>query len=148
VYNQLFIRESKKLDIEAGLRAEQTNVFYDLSPENIYYSQNDSYKYFNLYPNIRITYKINSNNSLSGYINKRVDRPGEPELRVFPKYDDPELLKVGNPYLRPQFLFQDITDLSGIRSPGFTALIIQTISMPLSTRYIITLEAQLTGVWN
>ena len=32
-----------------------------------------------------------------------VDRPGEPELRIFPKYDDPELLKVGNPYLRPQF---------------------------------------------
>ena len=98
-----WVRESKKFDIEAGLRAEQTNVFYDLSPENIYYSQNDSYSYFNLYPNIRISYKINSNNSLSGYINKRVDRPGEPELRVFPKYDDPELLKVGNPYLRPQF---------------------------------------------
>jgi outer membrane receptor protein involved in Fe transport len=33
----------------------------------------------------------------------RVDRPGEPELRIFAKYDDPELLKVGNPYLRPQF---------------------------------------------
>ena len=98
-----WVRESKKFDIEAGLRAEQTNVFYDLSPENIYYSQNDSYSYFNLYPNIRISYKINNNNSLSGYINKRVDRPGEPELRVFPKYDDPELLKVGNPYLRPQF---------------------------------------------
>ena len=34
--------------------------------------------------------------------NRRIDRPGEPELRIFPKYDDPELLKVGNPYLRPQ----------------------------------------------
>jgi outer membrane receptor protein involved in Fe transport len=33
----------------------------------------------------------------------RVDRPGEPELRIFAKYDDPELLKVGNPYLRPQY---------------------------------------------
>jgi len=32
-----------------------------------------------------------------------IDRPGEPELRLFPKYDDPELLKVGNPYLRPRF---------------------------------------------
>jgi hypothetical protein len=32
-----------------------------------------------------------------------VDRPGEAELRIFPKYDDPELLKAGNPYLRPQF---------------------------------------------
>lgn len=78
-------------------------VFYILSPENIYYSQDDSYHYFKLFPSVRITYKINDKNSLSGYINKRVDRPGEPELRVFPKYDDPELLKVGNPYLRPQF---------------------------------------------
>jgi outer membrane receptor protein involved in Fe transport len=98
-----WVFESKKIDIEAGLRAEQTNVFYDLSPLNIYYPRNDSYNYFKLYPNIRLSYKINQNNSLSVYFNKRVDRPGEPELRVFPKYDDPELLKVGNPYLRPQF---------------------------------------------
>lgn len=98
-----WIREGKNIEIEAGLRAEETSVFYNLSPSNIYYDQNDSYNYFNLYPNIRLTYKINPNNSISGFINKRVDRPGEPELRVFPKYDDPELLKVGNPYLRPQF---------------------------------------------
>lgn len=98
-----WVHESKKLDIEAGLRAEQVNVFYNLSPDNIYYLQNDAYDYFNLYPNIRLTLKINGSNSISGYMNKRVDRPGEPELRVFPKYDDPELLKVGNPYLRPQF---------------------------------------------
>jgi outer membrane receptor protein involved in Fe transport len=98
-----WIFESRKIDIEAGLRAEQTDVFYDLDPTNIYYPQNDAYHYFNLYPNIRLTYKINKNNSLSAYHNRRIDRPGEPELRVFPKYDDPELLKVGNPYLRPQF---------------------------------------------
>jgi outer membrane receptor protein involved in Fe transport len=98
-----WVLESRKIDIEAGLRAEQTKVYYDLSPSNIYYPRNDSYRYFNLYPNTRLTFKINQNNSLSAYFNKRVDRPGEPELRVFPKYDDPELLKVGNPYLRPQF---------------------------------------------
>jgi outer membrane receptor protein involved in Fe transport len=97
-----WVFESRKIDIEAGLRAEQTKVFYDLSP-NSYYPRNDSYNYFNLYPNTRLSYKINQNNSLSVSFNKRVDRPGEPELRVFPKYDDPELLKVGNPYLRPQF---------------------------------------------
>lgn len=98
-----WVMETRKFDIEAGIRAEQTNVFYDLDPLNIYYPRNDSYNYFNLYPNTRFTLKINSNNSLSAYFNKRVDRPGEPELRVFPKYDDPELLKIGNPYLRPQF---------------------------------------------
>ena len=32
-----------------------------------------------------------------------IDRPGEDILRIFPKYDDPELLKIGNPVLRPQY---------------------------------------------
>jgi outer membrane receptor protein involved in Fe transport len=97
-----WILEAKKIDVEAGIRAEETKVFYDLDEANIYYPRNDSYDYFNIYPNIRVTYKINKNNSVSAYFNRRIDRPGEPELRVFPKYDDPELLKVGNPYLRPQ----------------------------------------------
>ena len=98
-----YVLEKPNYDIEAGLRLEQTDVFYDLAPENIYYQQNDAYDYFKLYPNVRFTYKINDRNNLSAFYNRRVDRPGEPELRVFPKYDDPELLKVGNPYLRPQF---------------------------------------------
>ena len=98
-----YVYERPQYDVEAGLRAEQTEVFYDLAPENIYYSRNDAYQYFKLFPNIRLTWKINMRNNLSLFYNRRVDRPGEPELRVFPKYDDPELLKVGNPYLRPQF---------------------------------------------
>lgn len=98
-----YVLEKPKYDIEAGLRAEYTKVFYDISPENIYYKQNDSYDYFKFFPNVRLTSKLNSNNIISVYFNRRVDRPGEAELRIFPKYDDPELLKVGNPYLRPQF---------------------------------------------
>ncbi|PHN02144.1 outer membrane beta-barrel protein [Flavilitoribacter nigricans] len=98
-----YILEKRTFDIEGGLRAEQTNVFYDISPENTFYPENDAYDYFELYPNIRLTFKISEQNNLSLFYNRRVDRPGEPELRIFPKYDDPELLKVGNPYLRPQF---------------------------------------------
>jgi outer membrane receptor protein involved in Fe transport len=98
-----YLWEREKYDIEAGLRAEQTDVFYDLDPVNAYYPNNDKYDYFKLFPSVRYTYKLNDNNKLSAFYNRRIDRPGEPELRVFPKYDDPELLKVGNPYLRPQF---------------------------------------------
>ena len=98
-----YLLEREKYDVEAGLRAEQTNVFYNLDPVNAYYPENDKYNYFELFPSVRLTYKLNDNNKLSAFYNRRVDRPGEPELRVFPKYDDPELLKVGNPYLRPQF---------------------------------------------
>jgi outer membrane receptor protein involved in Fe transport len=32
-----------------------------------------------------------------------VDRPNEVDIRIFPKYDDAEIIKVGNPGLRPQF---------------------------------------------
>ena len=108
---------------KAGLRAEHTDVFYNLAPENIYYDENDSYRYFRLFPNMRFTFKLDDHHRISLFYNHRVDRPGEPELRVFPKYDDPELLKVGNPYLRPQFTqtFEDsIQEKMGnrIRIPG------------------------------
>lgn len=98
-----YLLEKENYDVEAGLHAEQTNVFYDLDPVNAYYPDNDKYDYFELFPSVRFTYKLNDNNKISAFYNRRIDRPGEPELRIFPKFDDPELLKVGNPYLRPQF---------------------------------------------
>jgi outer membrane receptor protein involved in Fe transport len=98
-----YLLEKERFDVEAGLRAEQTDVSYELDPQNAYYPSNDKYDYFELFPSVRFTFKLNDKNKLSLFYNRRVDRPGEPELRVFPKYDDPELLKVGNPYLRPQF---------------------------------------------
>lgn len=74
-----------------------------MDPANIYFDENDAYNYFKLFPNVRLTYKINQQNRFSVFYNRRIDRPGEPELRMFAKSDDHELLKVGNPYLRPQF---------------------------------------------
>ncbi len=98
-----YIYERPRYAIEAGFRVEQTNVYYEISPENIYYNQNDKYDYLELFPNVRLSYRMNSDNNISVFFNRRVDRPDEATLRIFPKYDDPELLKVGNPYLRPQF---------------------------------------------
>jgi len=97
------VHESEKLDIEGGLRLEQTYVAYDIDPANIYYTKNDAYNEFKLFPNVRVTWKLNTTNRLSAFYNKRIDRPGEFELRPFPKYDDPEVLRTGNPYLRPQY---------------------------------------------
>jgi outer membrane receptor protein involved in Fe transport len=50
-----------------------------------------------------LAYKFNDSNKLSVFYNRRVDRPNEVDIRIFPKYDDAELIKVGNPALRPQF---------------------------------------------
>lgn len=98
-----YIFESRYIDIEAGIRAENASIKYQIDPANIYYNKDESYHTPSLFPNIRFTYKINDNNKLSLFYNRRIDRPGEFDLRPFPKYDDPELLKTGNPYLRPQF---------------------------------------------
>lgn len=98
-----YVHERPRYAIEAGFRVEQTNVEYDIPADNIYYPTSDSYDYFDAFPNVRLTYKLSDDDTLSAFYNYRIDRPGEPELRIFPKYDDPELLKVGNPYLRPQY---------------------------------------------
>ena len=95
------VAELEKIDIEAGLRSEYTTVSYDFAPNQ--YFKNDSYNYFDLFPNARLTYKLNRTNKISLFYNRRIDRPGEDILRIFPKYDDPELLKIGNPMLRPQY---------------------------------------------
>lgn len=97
------VRETKGYAVEGGVRAEQAKVRYTLDPANIYYPQSDRYDYFRLYANARLTLNLADATHASVFFNNRVDRPGEQELRVYPKYDDPELLKVGNPYLRPQF---------------------------------------------
>ena len=97
-----YVRESKKVDVEAGFRFEPSVVNYKLDPANQYY-QNNAYQYFPLFPNVRFTFKLNENNTLALFHNRRVDRPVEFDVRPFPKYDDPELLKTGNPNLRPQF---------------------------------------------
>lgn len=95
------VAEFRKTDIEAGLRAEYTSVKYEFAP-NQYFTEN-KYDYFSFFPNVRLTLKANKSNKISIFYNRRVDRPGEDILRIFPKYDDPELLKIGNPLLKPQF---------------------------------------------
>lgn len=97
-----YIWQKKNFDLEAGMRFEPTDVKYRLDPANAYYSTT-SYKYLPLFPNIRFTRNLNENNIFSLFYNRRVDRPGEFDVRPFPKYDDPEVLKTGNPALRPQF---------------------------------------------
>jgi outer membrane receptor protein involved in Fe transport len=100
LYSNL-VAEFKKFDIEAGFRAEYVAVEYSFAPNK--YFKDDKYDYFNIFPNVRFTFKPNNNNRISLFYNRRIDRPGEDILRIFPKYDDPELLKIGNPHLRPEY---------------------------------------------
>lgn len=97
-----YIFESKKIEAEIGLRVEYVNLQYKVNPNHNTY-KSDGYNYTQPFPNIRLAYKINDQNKISIFYNRRVDRPNEVDIRIFPKYDDAEIIKVGNPALRPQF---------------------------------------------
>lgn len=96
------IYEVKQLEAEFGLRVESVDLIYEVDPNHDTYSS-DGYDYFLLFTNARITYNLNEKNKFSVFYNCRVDRPDEVVIRIFPKYDDAEIIKVGNPALRPQF---------------------------------------------
>ncbi|TAE23835.1 MAG: TonB-dependent receptor [Cytophagales bacterium] len=97
-----YVYESQHWEAEAGLRYEYVNLNYDVNPNHPVY-KSDGYAYSQPFPNLRFTYKINDRNRLSVFYTRRVDRPNEVDIRIFPKYDDAEIIKVGNPALQPQF---------------------------------------------
>lgn len=97
-----YIIENKNWEAELGLRIEFVKIQYEVNPNHIVY-KSDGYHYTQPFPNVRLAYKINEHNKLSIFYNRRVDRPNEVDIRIFPKYDDAEIIKVGNPALRPQF---------------------------------------------
>jgi len=97
-----YIFENKKWEAELGLRIEYVKIQYDVNPNHNTY-KSDGYNYTQPFPNGRLAYKINDRNKISIFYNRRVDRPNEVDIRIFPKYDDAEIIKVGNPALRPQF---------------------------------------------
>lgn len=97
-----YVLENKKYELEVGLRVEYVNVNYQVNPNHPTYKSN-GYNYTQPFPNVRAAYKFNDNNKISLFYNRRVDRPNEVDIRIFPKYDDAEIVKVGNPSLNPQF---------------------------------------------
>ncbi|MGC4232002.1 MAG: TonB-dependent receptor [Niabella sp.] len=97
-----YVFENENWEAELGLRLEYVKIRYDVEPGHNTYSS-DGYRYTQPFPNLRLAYKLNDNNKISLFYNRRVDRPNEVDIRIFPKYDDAEIIKVGNPALKPQF---------------------------------------------
>ena len=97
-----YVFESQRVELEAGVRLEGVRLNYDVNPDHNTY-KSDGYRYVQPFPNVRAAYKFDDANKLSLFFNRRVDRPNEVDIRIFPKYDEPELIKVGNPALQPQY---------------------------------------------
>ncbi len=97
-----YVFENERIELEGGVRLESVIVDYDVNPNHNTY-RSDGYRYLQPFPNVRAAWKFNDANKLTIFVNRRVDRPNEVDIRIFPKYDEPELIKVGNPALQPQY---------------------------------------------
>lgn len=97
-----YVFESQHIELEGGLRVEAVDLRYDVNPDHNTY-RSDGYQYIQPFPSVRLALKFDDDRKLSFFLNRRVDRPNEGDLRIFPKYDEPELIKVGNPALQPQY---------------------------------------------
>jgi len=97
-----YVLESPRIEFEGGLRVEETRLNYDVNPDHNTY-ESDGYRYLQPFPNLRVALKVDDAHRITFFANRRVDRPNEVDIRIFPKYDEPELIKVGNPGLQPQY---------------------------------------------
>jgi hypothetical protein len=97
-----YLVENRKWEAEMGIRLEYVSLTYKVNPMHNTY-KSDGYTYVQPFPSLRLGYKMKGNDRLTLFFNRRVDRPNEVDIRIFPKYDDAEIIKVGNPSLKPQF---------------------------------------------
>lgn len=90
----------KKFGYQVGLRGEAANTLSTLVTTQEKFS-ND---YLNLFPTIHLSEKFNKEQELQISYSRRVNRPNTRTLNPFKDYSDPYNVRVGNPYLKPEYI--------------------------------------------
>ncbi len=99
-YNRKF---GKKLNVQAGLRMENTHYMGDLIAENNQSGKRVKNDYTELFPSAAITYSFTEKIGLNATYSRRIDRPSYQDLNPFEFKLDELTFQRGNERLRPQF---------------------------------------------
>lgn len=101
--NAVYINFSKplssKLNMQLGLRAEQTIAKGDQRTTNVQFNRN----YIQVFPTAYLQYAANEKNNFVLNYGKRIRRPDYQSLNPFVEFLDRYTYEQGNPYLKPQF---------------------------------------------
>ena len=84
--------------LQSGVRVEETDVHTD----QIIGDLRSSHSYFRAYPSLHADYQLDEEQSLSGGLSRRVNRPDPEDLDALVDYQDIHNLRAGNPDLLPQ----------------------------------------------
>ncbi|WP_069659705.1 outer membrane beta-barrel protein [Arcticibacter eurypsychrophilus] len=88
----------RKLDIQLGIRAENTNG----KGEEVLSNENFERNYFQLFPSAFFTFNVNKKNRLTLNLSRRVDRPAYSSLNPLLRFINTTTYLQGNAYLKPQ----------------------------------------------
>ncbi|WNJ16954.1 outer membrane beta-barrel family protein [Pontibacter sp. G13] len=88
----------KRFSYQVGLRAEQALTSADLITTGETF-END---YFRLYPSAHLGFDLGNRQEVMLSYSRRVNRPRGRQLNPFARYDNPYLIRKGNPFLNPE----------------------------------------------
>jgi outer membrane receptor protein involved in Fe transport len=89
----------RKVDLQAGLRAEYASRDFSLAAQGTSYP----YHYTSLFPSAAVMYNASDATQLKASYSRRIRRPGTQELNPFPTFFDVQNVFIGNPRLNPEY---------------------------------------------
>ncbi|MBZ5857626.1 outer membrane beta-barrel family protein [Flavihumibacter profundi] len=96
-------KKSDNWSLEMGLRYEFTSYTAEQFGNSLRKDSAVSNNYGSLFPNLRVSYRIDADNELSFTIGKRVDRPPYQKLNPFVTIINKYTYMAGNPLMKPQY---------------------------------------------
>jgi len=94
-------RTTGKLNVQAGLRAEQTHA----TGRQVTTRENFDRDYYQLFPSGALKYTLNERHETTLSVSRRINRPSYGQLNPFRFIIDPATSGKGNPNLRPETSF-------------------------------------------
>ncbi len=94
-----FITNLGKFEITTGLRVEESNLISNFKTNNTIQKDN----FTDLFPQIRVNYSGNENNSFSISYHKSIERPSYALLNPFKTFNNLYSYDIGNPNLKPSY---------------------------------------------
>jgi hypothetical protein len=88
-----------KFFIQGGLRGEYSDILTELKKTE----ELNHRKYFNLFPSLHLSYKLQESQTIQLSYSYRLSRPGFRDLLPFSNFSDSRVFRAGNPLLNPEF---------------------------------------------
>jgi hypothetical protein len=95
-----FGSEWGKSSLQLGLRVEKVYTTSDQLTQN----QKIKNDYFSLFPTLHYSLKLPKKNEVQISYSRRVNRPVFEDLNPFKDYSNPLMIRMGNPYLLPEYI--------------------------------------------